>query len=297
MQYLKRITHAKYFKKGVIATFIAISIIAWFGMWVYGHYAISTNDAYVNANIVQIAPRITGKIMQLHVKNNQYVKKGQPLFDIDSEPFQLAVNSAQAQLTLSYAELDNALTTKNRVMEIVKKKFLSAQEGDNVTANYKTAAAKLEQAKANLAQANLNLEYTHVVAPTSGWVTNMTTTMGEIVPAGRTLFSLISDELFWVDANFKETELQKIKPGQIAIIKTDLYPDHPYKGVVESISGGSGSVFSLLPPQNATGNWVKITQRIPVRITVLNPDSDYPLRIGISTEVTIKLKQYLSPTS
>lgn len=294
MDFLKHITHSKYFKAGVIIIFLSMSTIVWFGCWVYSHYAISTNDAYINANIVQISPRVTGKISKLHIANNQYVKKGQPLFDIDEQPFQLAVHSAQAQLKLSHAELENALLTRNRVMTIVKKKFLSDQDGDNATANYKTAAAKLQQTEANLEQANLNLEYTQITAPTSGWVTNMTTTVGEIVPANRPLFALISDEKFWIDANFKETELQNIKPGQTAEIKTDLYPKYIFKGVVESISGGSGSVFSLLPPQNATGNWVKITQRIPVRVNILNPDAAYPLRIGTSATVTIHFKNNLS---
>ena len=99
----------------------------------------------------------------------------------------------------------------------------------------------------------------------------------------------MSDEQFWIDANFKETEIEGIRPGQIAVIVTDMYPNHPFKGVVESISRGSGSIFSLLPPQNATGNWVKVTQRVPVRIRVLNPNTQFPLRIGTSAKITIHL--------
>ena len=293
MHFLKHFTRSKNFKKMVILIFFGMSAIVWFGFWIYRHYAVSTDNAYVNANIVQISPRITGKVVNLYVSNNQYVKKGQPLFDIDPEPFALAVNSAQAQLALSSAELDNASLAKNRILALVEKKFESAQDGDNAIANYKTAAAKVQQAKAMLDQANLNLAYTKINSPSSGWVTNVTVTVGDIVPANQPLFVLISDEVFWVDANFRETELASIKPRQAAVIVTDLYPGHPFKGIVESISGGTGAAFSLLPPQNATGNWVKITQRIPVRVRVLNPDPDFPLRIGISANVTVKLHDLL----
>jgi len=280
---------SKNFKKWVIVAFFVVSALTWLGMQIYQHYYLSTDDAYVNANIVQIAPRVTGKVVRLYVVNNQYVKKNDPLFDIDPEPFQLAVNSAQAELALATAELDNAANTQTRVLALVKKKFLSPQDGDNAIANYKTALAKVEQAKAQLAQADLNLRYTKITAPTSGWVTNVTVREGGIVSENDALFVLISDNEFWVDANFKETELEKVRTTQTATIVADMYPHHSFQGVVESISGGAGTVFSLLPPQNATGNWVKVTQRVPVRVHILNPDPHFPLRIGTSVTVTLNL--------
>lgn len=293
MNFLTRITQSKNFKLFVIAIFLVVSAVLWFGFQIYNNYYVSTDDAYINANVVQIAPRVTGKINNLYIVNNQYVKKGQPLFAIDPEPFQLAINSAQAQLAVSNAELDNATLTKNRVLALVAKRFLSTQDGDNAIANYKTALAKVDQAQTTLAQASLNMQYTNITAPVSGWVTNVTLRKGDIVTANQPLFALISDEEFWADANFKETQLEKIKPGQSAIIETDLYPGHEFKGIVESISGGAGTAFSLLPAQNATGNWVKVTQRVPVRIKVLNPDAQFPLRIGISANVTVNLNDNL----
>lgn len=293
MPFLQHITHSKNFKKIVIILFFALSGLVLLGMRIYGHYYVTTDDAYINANIVQIAPRITGKAMHLYVTNNQYVNKGDPLFDIDSVPFQVAVNSAAAELALSMAEFDNAAITQKRTLVLLKKRYVSPQDGDNVIANLKTAAAKVEHAKALLEQANLNLSYTKITAPARGWVTNVTLRVGNIIPANQPLFALISDEEFWTDANFKETEMQEIKPGQTATIVTDLYPNHTFKGIVESISGGAGAAFSLLPPQNATGNWVKVTQRIPIRVRILNPDVKYPLRIGISTTVTIHLHRDL----
>jgi len=289
MSTLQKITQHTNFKKIVIGLFLLVSALAWFSTWLYGHYYVSTDDAYINANIVQIAPRVTGKINNLYVINNHYVKQGDLLFSIDPEPFQLAVNIAKAALSLSMAELENATAREKRTSALVGKHFLSPQEGDNTTANFKIAAAKVEQAKAQLAQANLNLEYTNVRAPTSGWVTNVSLRTGDIVPANQQLFALISDEEFWVEANFKETEIVHIKPGQPATIVADMYPDYQFAGTVESISSGTGAVFSLLPPQNATGNWVKVTQRIPIRIHLSQVDHAHPLRIGSSTTVTIHL--------
>lgn len=290
MNAVHKITQTKNFKKNAVIIFFALSAVIWLGTKIYNYFYVSTDDAYVNANVVQIAPRVTGAVSQLFIKNNQYVKAGEPLFEIDKVPFEVAINSAKAELALSMAALENAAITQKRTSSLVQRRFLSAQDGDNALANLKTAQAKVEHAKAMLEQANLNLSYTHILAPSSGWVTNVTLRVGDMVPANQPLFVLISDHEFWADANFKETEMADIHPGQAASIMTDLYPNHPFRGVVESISGGAGAAFSLLPPQNATGNWVKVTQRIPVRIHILNPDPKYPLRIGISSTVTVNLR-------
>ncbi|HLY95913.1 MAG TPA: HlyD family secretion protein, partial [Sideroxyarcus sp.] len=100
----------------------------------------------------------------------------------------------------------------------------------------------------------------------------------------------IADNSFHIDANFKETELPGIRPGQDVDLQIDMYPGHPFKGMVESISGGTGTAFSLLPPQNATGNWVKIAQRVPVRIKLAQTDAEHPLRIGATATVSVLLK-------
>lgn len=294
MKQLKNYMQPKKMKHIFIAFFIVLSLLSYVGYKIYRHYYLSTDDAYVNANIVQIAPRVTGRIVKTYFDDNQYVKKDQILFDIDPEPFQLEINAALAQLNLSVAELDKATLAKDRVAALVSKNYSSQQEGDNALAAFKTAAARVDQAKASLEQARLNMAYTKVSAPTSGWITNSNLNIGDLVQSNQPLFSLVSDEEFWVDANFKETQVAAIKPNQYARIVTDLYPDHPYDGVVESISAGTGSVFSLLPPQNATGNWVKVTQRIPVRVRITNMDPSRLLPIGISATVTISLQKNVS---
>ncbi len=290
MNHLQQVTNHPHFKRYMIIGFILLSIFVWLTVRIYDHYNVSTDDAYINANIVQISPRITGKVNHVYVVNNQYVKKGQPLFEIDRQPFDISVSAAKASLAIRNAELDQANMAAERTLALVKKKVSSPQDGDNVVARLKAAQGGVDLAKADLAQAELNLEYTKILAPESGWVTNVTLQEGNIIPANQPIFALISDQEYWVDANFKETEMAHIQSGQLATIKIDMYPSHPFKGKVESISGGAGTAFSLLPPQNATGNWVKVTQRIPVRIHVINPNHHFPLRIGSSATVTVKLQ-------
>src|SRR3990167_6701631 len=291
MNYFQHITQSKNFKTYVVILFFMVSGLTWLGIKIYANYYLSTDNAYVNANVVQIASRITGEINAVAIINNQYVKQGALLFEIDPKPFQLAVNSAQAELDVAATELENAHVTEKRIVNLVRNKYLPPKDKDNTIARFKIALSKVEEAKANLAQNKLLLTYTKIVAPTTGWLANVSLRTGDIVLANQPLFALISDEEYWVDANFKETELAKIKRGQVATITVDMYPDHSFQGVVESISGGTGTVFSLLPPQNATGNWVKVTQRVPVRIRFLNPDPNFPLRIGTTASVTISLNK------
>ena len=290
MKKLHQLTKSKNFKSRIIGLFFLLSACFWVGMKIHSYFYISTDNAYVNANVVQIAPRITGQVTSLFVVNNQFVHKGQPLFAIDAVPFQNALAKAQAQYAISKAALINAEATSARTVTLAKQKFVSTQEKDNVTTVLETAQASLNLAKATLNQAQLDYSWTTVTAPTSGWVTNVSLQPGDVVAANQPLFALISNGEFWVDANFKETELENIRANQQAVIHLDMYPGVKFNGVVRSISGGTGSAFSLLPPQNATGNWVKITQRVPVRIRILNADPTYPLRIGTTASVRISLR-------
>ncbi len=275
-------------QKSLIAGIAFVCFISFF-YWLYGQFYISTDDAYVNANVVHIAARVTAPVQRLYVVNNQYVKQGQLLFELNPDTFQVAVEQTQAQLAVNLANLQLAQATSNRTSALVKKRFASAQEGDKTQSTLQAAFANLQLAKANLLQAELNLSYAKIYAPASGWVTNVTLRIGDIVSANQPQFALVSDNEFWVDTNFKETEFAHIKPGQKAFIKVDMYPHYSFKGVVESISSGSGTAFSLLPPENATGNWVKVTQRVPVRVRILNPDPHYPLRIGTTATVKIRI--------
>jgi membrane fusion protein (multidrug efflux system) len=156
-----------------------------------------------------------------------------------------------------------------------------------------TPTVKLRAASAGLEKASHEFVKTHVTAPSDGIVSNVTLRPGATIQAGAPQFAIIEGNRWWVDANFKETDLARIKVGQKATIRLDMYPGRTFNGVVESISPGSGATFSVLPPENASGNWVKVTQRFPVRIGFTNPpdESDRPLRAGASADVTIDTAQ------
>jgi len=293
----------------------------------------STDNAYVGANQVEVTAQITGTVTRVYVRDQQHVKAGDPLFDIDPANYQLAVSKAQAALELARqgtsqlsagvasaeaalaqrrAEELNARNTWLRNQQLMKSGFLSPQGAEQsrtavVTAEAATRAAEagvaqaraqlgatgdqnanVQAAAAALDQAKLDLSRTHVAAPTDGVIANFNLQPGNVVQPGVALFVIVASQEFWVDANFKETQLKAIHPGQHATVTTDMYPDHPFEGVVQSVAGGAGSAFSLLPPQNATGNWVKVTQRVPVRVRIENPDPQHPLRIGTSATVKVR---------
>lgn len=277
-------------KKPMLMGFSILLIVGGIYFWSSLRRYVSTEDAYINGNIVQIAARVTGQVQQLYVDNHQFIKEGQVLFEIDKRPFEVAVEQAQAQYLLEKTKLKYAETTFARTQALVKNEVVSRQAGDDVEASLSSARAAVTLSEAKLKEARLRLSYTTVIAPTSGWVNNLSLRIGNIVSENQPIFALIDNKLFWVDANFKETELENIKKDQRAIIKIDMYPNHKFLGVVTSISGGSGTAFSLMPPQNATGNWVKVTQRIPVRVQIINPEKKFPLRLGSSAKVTIDLQ-------
>jgi membrane fusion protein, multidrug efflux system len=273
----------KHILLGVACLFVVLGVAYWF----YSERYISTDDAYINANVVQVSSQVSGPIIKLAVKNNQFVKSGQLLFEIDPTPFQLAVDKASAELSMALVDLQHSKYVTARTETLVKQKALPEQSHDDAVAQFQGSAARAQLAKAMLQQAELNLFYTKIFAATDGWVTNMSLREGDVVPAQQPVFALISSSEFWVDANFKETELQNIHPKQKVKITVDMYSDYVFTGVVDSLSGGSGAAFSLLPPENATGNWVKVTQRVPVKVLITNVDKNHPLRIGTTATVRV----------
>ena len=221
-----------------------------------------------------------------------------------------ALQVAEAQLAQSRVQAANAARNAARVHQLAIQQYLSrAQEDDARTAAraaemaVRAAAARVAQARQALAgtgpeaqqrqresalrQARLDLGYTQVLAPADGVIAGLTLRPGAVVSAAQPVFAIVNDRDVWVDANYKETAIHRIRPGQAADIHLDIYPNRDFRGVVESLSGGSGAAFSLLPPENATGNWVKVVQRVPVRVRLLNPDPRLPLSIGTSASVSI----------
>jgi len=247
----------------------------------------STDDAYVQADTINVAAQVTGPVANIYVRDHQPVAKGQVLFTIDPMPFQIAVDKAAATVAAQEAAL--LLTEQNgrRIFPLVKMGQATKALGDQTQSQVDSARAELAADQAQLAQAKLNLEHTSVTAPRAGVVTQFVLQPGNNIVANTTLFMIVEQDHFWVDANFKETQVAHIKPGQPVTIILDMYPKHHFLGVVDAVSSASGSVFSLLPPENASGNWVKVTQRFPVKIIIQNPDPNYPLRAGATATVKV----------
>jgi membrane fusion protein (multidrug efflux system) len=224
------------------------------------------------------------------------------------------VTEAVAGLDAARSNLTEAQVEYKRTDSLVKRKLASDQDLDTAKNKLANAQAGLEQARATvekaianrgeegaeaavvqqaaaqLAQAELNLSYTDITSPVDGIAGEINTHTGSVVSIGQTLFPVIIKDSYWVRANFKETDLTHIKAGMHAEVVIDMYPDVVWDAKVEQLSPASGTSFSLMPPENATGNWVKIKQRFPVRLTLEVPEGAPQLRVGASSEVTVDLK-------
>ncbi|WP_440887388.1 HlyD family secretion protein [Vibrio sp. WZ-1] len=313
----------------------AIAFGAMYWSWQYSDSHPSTEDAYVRAKILSVAPQVKGQVVSVEARDFQVINKGDLLLKIDSRPYLLAVKQAKAayqlavqqhdvadkQVTEAVAGLDasrsnltEAQLEYKRTNSLVKRKLASDQDLDTAKNKLANAQAGLEQARATvekaianrgeegaeaavvqqaaaqLAQAELNLSYTDITSPVDGIAGEINTHVGSVVGIGQTLFPVIIKDSYWVRANFKETDLTHIKAGMRAQVVIDMYPDVVWNAKVEELSPASGTSFSLMPPENATGNWVKIKQRFPVRLTLEAPEGTPQLRVGASSEVTVDLK-------
>lgn len=181
-------------------------------------------------------------------------------------------------------QADNALLEAKAKLKTAQAELVVAEK-EYGTQEY--IQAQLQQAQAEVDQAQLNSDWTVVVAPANGYVGNLTLRVGDVVQAADDLFPFVESDIWWVAANFKETSIDRIKPGQSVTVTIDMYGDKEFKGTVTSIGPSSAASFSLLPAQNTTGNWVKVTQRIPVRIGLDAFEPDYPYRLGASAQVEI----------
>lgn len=229
---------------------------------------------------------------------------------------EMAVTAAQSNLQERKAELIDARADTHRTLLLVKQHYESQSDGDMAIKNLHVAEAAVDSAKAQLkeaeqqrgelgknnsqlraaqaalADAQLDSSYTNVYAPANGHIANFSLRPGDKVSAYNPVFALIEDHTWWVDANFKETQLARLQPGESANVVLDMYPGKTFTGTVSSISDGSGTSFSLLPPENASGNWVKTTQRFPVKILLTDNDKDFPLRLDASATVTVNTHTY-----
>jgi membrane fusion protein (multidrug efflux system) len=234
----------------------------------------STDDAFIDVHFVSVAPKIAGRVAVVHVDDNQLVKKGDLLVEIDPRDFQVALAQAKANLAKDKATQVQANVNEKRAQDLFTKKVMSAQERDTNVATSDSSKGSVEADEAAVEQAELNLGYTKVIAPVDGYVTKEAVATGDYVQVGQAFMSLVPPRV-WITANFKETQLRNMQPGQPVDISVDAYPSLKLRGRVDSIQAGSGAAFSMLPPENATGNYVKVVQRVPVKIVL---DDEYQVQ-------------------
>lgn len=384
-------------RRGIVIAVIAVLVIAALGFWWRSTFSEETDDAQINGHLIQVSSRVGGQIAKVYVDENQVVKAGDPIADIDTRDLQVAVENAQAALATAEAnaaaaQVNVPITTVNtgtnltaagadvsgaqasvsqaekqlesakarvaqavannakaqadleRYKPLVAKDVISKQQFDAAvaaatsaqasvadaqagvqaasdgvrvahertaqaqaqfkyaqtgpqqvqaqSARAKAAQAQVQQAQAQLDQAKLNLGYAHIVAPVDGIITRKSVEINQNVSTGQNLLTLVSLDGLWVTANFKETQLRHMAPRQKVEIHVDA-TGKKYDGVVTQIGGATGSMLSLFPPENATGNYVKVVQRVPVRIDftdLKDEDSGHLLRPGLSVEADVSVK-------
>ncbi len=272
---------------GAVVLVLGIALAFWY---LHAAGTESTDDAFIDAHIIPISAKVAGQVQAVRVDDNQPVKQGDALIEIDNRDYQAKVDEQRAKVAAAEAEARRAASDARRYEEIFKNDEISKQQLDNASAQAASAQANLQQQRAALVQDELNLSYAKITAPEAGIVTKKAVEPGAYLQVGQILLSIVSDH-YWITANFKETQLTHMHPGQKVRIKLDAYPGHKVEGHVDSIQSGTGERFSVMPPENATGNYVKVVQRIPVKILIDTPsDPNFRLAPGMSVEPTIQIK-------
>ncbi|WP_375541806.1 HlyD family secretion protein [Paraburkholderia sp. CNPSo 3281] len=326
-----------------LAALVAAAV--WLGhWWVVGRFIESTDDAYLQADSVTIAPKVSGYVTDVYVADNQAVKAGDPLVKLDARQYQVALDQAQATVDARTADIEHAQAqieqqranvaqtqaqqevaqvslrhandevaryaplaatgaeTTERLAELKserdKAQATLAADAAAVTsarsqisalnAQLSQARAQLEAARANAAQSQLDLDNTVVKSALAGRVGDRTVRVGQYVQPGTRMLTVVPVQRTYLTANFKETQIGRMRAGQPVELHVDALPGHTLHGVVDSFSPGTGAQFALLPPENATGNFTKIVQRVPVRIRLeTGPETRSVLLPGMSVTVDV----------
>ena len=303
-----------------ILLLLALCIIG----WLYFSTFETTDDAFVEGHIIRISPKVTGIIEKLYVDDNDHVKKGKLLLTIDDRDYKVRYEQAKAAYEMALYKQKSAVIDRNaaqtdlkmaqqdfdRYKNLYEKGAVSQQEYDKAKSKYdlakanyataqqavfskeknKVADAELKRLEALMNQAKLELSYTKIYASEDGKITNRSAEEGAYINAGAPLFSIVPDKR-WVVANFKETQLNKIRVGQNVRIKVDAYPSLKLEGKVDSIQSSTGAKTSMFPPENAVGSYVKVVQRVPVKIVFTTPiDSQYSIEPGMSVVPKVFVK-------
>ncbi len=344
----RRPSRARWAVLAIVVVGIAVGVADW---WL-GNGMVSTDDAFTDGRAVTLAPQVAGTVVALLAQDNQHVRAGDVLLQIDPRAYAASRDQAAANLHVAQAQLDNARArldiartdyparraTAEAQLAAARASFvkadadwrrqsqlppqaitqqaldaanaarLTAQAGQasaeaelrradmvraqitQVETSVQELDAKVAQAKAQLEQTELNLAWTRMTAPQDGWITKRNVEIGNYVQPGESLLALVTPDV-WVTANFKESDLAYLRPGQKVDISVDAYPALKLTGHVDSVQLGTGSRFTAFPPENATGNFVKIVQRVPVKIVIDGGlDPALPLPLGLSVVPTVHVR-------
>jgi len=281
-------------KKRALMIFGAVVVIGAVIGALYTNYRkthVGTDDAFIEGNVHTISARVSGMVKTVAATDNQLVKRGDLLVELDPADYRSKAEAARANLSLQRANLRLAERELKRVEALYQSQVNSADRYDKAVSTHEIAQAQVRLAEEQLKQAELNLSYTSVTAPANGSVTRKSVQVGNQVQVGQPLMAVVDLDTLWVVANFKETQMERIRPGQKVAFSVDSYPGRTFTGVVDSIMAGTGASFSLFPAENATGNYVKVVQRIPVKIRIEEgTDPGHLLRVGMSVEPTVLAK-------
>lgn len=339
----QRLKKRRVLLRSLVGVIIVVAIV-WVLYYLFlGRWYESTDDAYVNGNVVQITPQVPGTVISIGADDNDYVRAGQSLVKLDPTNTDVALEKAEAALAQTVRKVRGLYSTvhsasadvaaREAAVAQAKADFqrrkglaasgaISAEELAHARDALTTAESALAAAQAQLATTSalvsdtkiashpdvkaaaaavraawLNDQRTTLVAPVSGYVAKRSVQVGQRVQPGMPLMAVVPLDEVWVDANFKETQLEHMRIGQPVTLTSDVYGSSvTYHGHVEGLGVGTGSAFSLLPAQNASGNWIKIVQRLPVRISLEKSELDkHPLRIGLSMNVDVNLHNQKGP--
>ena len=263
-------------------------ILAWF---IYkGVCYVATDDAFIDGDVLVVSPKVSAHVLDIAVEDNQAVTAGAVLVELDPRDFEIRGRMAAADLEAAKAEDEQAKQDADRYAKLSAADEVSRQQMDRAVLRARTAAAKVAAAEAALQKSSLDLSYTHIVSPVAGHVARKSVTAGAFVQPGQALMAVVFDKK-WVVANFKETDLTRLRPGQKVALTIDAYPGRAWAGHVDSVQRGTGARFSLFPPENAAGNYVKVVQRVPVKIVFDEvPDDRFPLSVGMSVVPEVKVR-------
>ncbi len=304
----------------VIVAIAVLAALVWGASKIWHSFLyVETDNAQIEGDIFPVISRVPGRVQEVRCADNQKVAKGDTLVLLDPADYEVRRDMASAALenarasvaaageaALAAAATGQKLGADLRRSENLRRQdVISPSEFDAVKAGaltssaqhaaaesqHRAAAAQLKMREAELRNTELQLSYTLITAPADGHVSKKNVQPGQYVAPGQQLIALVGSRRLWVVANFKETQLENLRPGQEVSIRVDAYPGEKFEGKVESISSGTGARFALLPPDNASGNFVKVAQRVPVRILFTGkPDNGYKLAAGMNVVVEVRVK-------